>query len=294
MSKTKKRRHHSSETKTQAFWRSFFAFLLFLSLTATALFTCILTNFVNDSSIIKLFTDSEYISSMQQDIVRYGYDTADAANIPSDSVDSVITYDSVARIEKAFVAGSLGAGEEYTPTTYLDYIDKLKEELDDSTQDMLNAYNIEIDENAENATEKYADQIINYLKKKIEFKYMDRLSSVTNLGKTVSIGGIVVFALLSIVFILIVISIGSKKYRSIRELSYSLSASGIMCFVLILGVRLVGHFKSLVLYPAYLSDAVMKYVERCMMSVGVAGGILLALSLLLAITVWRIKHDKSS
>ena len=296
MSKSKghKHRHRTAETKTQKTWRSVLSFFLFLSITVLSLSVCIKVSFVSDNSIVKLFTNSEYISSMRDDIVQFGSDAAELSGIPADCVKDTVTEDAVRKIETAYIWGALGGSEEYTATTYLDYIEALKEDLTAAAQQEVEKNGLTVDENVPDGANQFSASVIDYLQKRVEFRYMDNFGSYLNIAATVSIVAMIASAVMIVLIMLILVSIGKKPYRSIRSVSNAFAASALLELCLAGGVKIVEQFKTLVLYPEYFSNALMGYVERCVISVCAAGGIGLLLSLLSAVIVWKIKHDKSS
>ena len=132
-----------------------------------------------------------------------------------------------------------------------------------------------------------------YLTKRVEFALMSQLSGVLNMARTAGLAAGIGFAVFSLLLLLVIPSIGTKTYRSLRDVAYALSAAALLDFALVAGVKVLEQFKSLVIYPLYLSDAVMKYVYSCLQYVCLSGTILFMLSLMVITVIWRIKRNNS-
>ena len=290
------RHHHSSaESKSQKFWRSFLAFMLFLSVSALSLTLCVRMYFINDSTVADIFCNRQYVQAVQNDVLDFAEDLSDLALLPTDGVDEVITYDTIYEIENAYAHGVLGNSEQFTATTYQDYIADLNEELLQKMDEMIAKDQIRIDSVAQDAEQQYVDNITNYLQYRVEFPFMDKLATVVNIARTATLVAAAVFGVLSFLLILIVPSIGerSKQYRAVREIAYAFLSAGLLNLCLAGGVEIVKHMKTLVLYPTYLSDSIMRYVNSCIGVVCISSAALLLCALVIITIVWKIKRKNT-
>lgn len=293
MSQSSKRSHTAHESKSVKFWKSFLAFMLFLSLTATSLCACMRLVILSPNRLINLFCNEQYIAALKDDLTEYAIDVCESSAIPSDGVEEVLSFSTVYQIEKAYIAGMLEADEQYTATTYQDFITRLGETIQENTAATLEKQGIAVDETVTDGPEQLAKRITDYITERVEFPLMDELQATMNLGSIGSMAGAIGFAVLSLVLALIILTFKTKMYRSLREVVYALLAASLTDFCLVAGVALVGVFKDLVLYPAYLADAVMVYIGNCMLSVAAAGGILFFIALILMVVIWKVKRDNS-
>jgi len=287
--------HHSSEhdTGSMKFWRSFLAFVLFLTLTATSLCACARITYISPQAMVKLFCNKDYVTALHADIKDYAEDLCKVCSVPADGTEA-ITYKAVYDLEETYIAGLMGTTEEYTETTYLDYIADLTETIAEQTVAANAAQGIRDDADVSDGAQQFSESLSKYITKRVEFPLADQLKTVVNLGSTGTMIGAIVFAVVSLLLGSVVVSIGHKRYRAMRELAYAATAAALMDFALIGGVKLVGLFKSLVLYPQYLADAVMAHIDRCLLTTGVAGAILFAAALCVMILVWLIKRGNNA
>ncbi len=294
MSRSTHHHHHTvHENKTVKFWKSFLAFILFLSLAATSLSACARLVMVSPNSFIKLFCNEEYIASLQADIKEYAFDACDSSSLSYDCVDEAISFGTLYQIEKAYISGAMEADEEFTATTYQDYIAKLGKTIQETTAEVMEKQNITAEETVSDGADLFAQRITDYVTQRVEFPLMNQLQAVVNIGKIGSTVAIVFFAVLSLLLVLIIMTFKTKKYRSLREVVYALLAASLLDGSLVAGVALVGGVKDLVLYPTYLADAVMAYISSCMLSVGLAAIVLFVVALILMTVIWKIKRDNN-
>ena len=86
-------------------------------------------------------------------------------------------------------------------------------------------------------------------------------------------------------------TMGSKKYRGLRAISFSFIASGILQLILILGVEIIKTMKQLVIYPKYLCEAVLDYVNLCELHVFVSTCASFGVAIVLIALAWKLKRD---
>ncbi len=274
--------------------RRILAFFLFLSISFLSLMLCVRTSFVSKSAIINTFTSDTYVSGVYKSVYDYAHDLCDECAIPYDSIDETVSYNSVYRIQKAYYNGILSASEDYTDTTYTDYIATLGKDLEDSTLSMLKKYNISTAGNTEKDVKQFSKKITDYLTGVTRLKFTDRLSSVLSFAQTASLIAAAAVFLLALVLALFVVSIGTKLYRALRDIAVSFFAAGLMNILLVVGVEAVKHFKRLLLYPLYFSQALTEYVDKCIFSVGVSSAVLFFTGLIVAAVVWRLNRNENN
>lgn len=287
--------HHAThESKSVKFWKSFLAFLLFLSLTVTSLCVCARLVIISPNSFIKLFCSEAYVAALQEDIKEYAFDACDSSSLSYDCLEEVISFGTVYQIEKAYIAGAMETDEEYTPTTYQDYIAKLGTTIKETATTVMEQQGITAEETVPDGIDLFAQRITEYVTKRVEFPLMNQLQAAVNVGKIGSTVAAIVFGVLSLLLVLIIMTFKTKKYRSLREVVYALLAACLLDCSLIGGVALVGCVKDLVLYPAYLANAVMAYIGSCLLAVGLAAAVLFVVALILMTVIWKIKRDNNA
>lgn len=282
----------SSETKGQSIGRKTVAFFLFLTMVALSMCLCAQQCFLNSNKYAEIFSNEQYIGGLYQDVLEYSCDMCEYNAIPKDSVEQTITYESVKGIATAYAYGNLTASQQFTETTYLDKIDELEQQLVKATNKMLKDSGISESKGVENGVEGFAEDITDYLGEKVNFVYMDKLKTVSNIGKTASVAGIIVFSIVALVLVLTIISIGNKKYRSVRAVAYALIASGELQLLSVLGVELIKRYKTLVIYPSYLCDSIMNFVNNGILTVFASAMLSLFASLILTVAVWKLKRNQ--
>ncbi len=283
----------SHETKSQKFARSFLAFALFLAIAALSLTVCIRVYFINPDNVVKVFSNEKYVSSLREDILNYTHETLKSNMLPEDCLDEVITYKEVHDISYAYAAGTTEAYEEYTSTSYQDYINNLGDNIKSTIKGVISDGKLEVDENQKaDGAATFTEKVKDHIAVTVEKPYMDRLANILKIGKTATLVAIILFALVALLLGLIVVSIG-KRYRALRYIVHSVNAAALLDLVLVTGVAVVERAKTLYIFPTYFRASVMSYVNGCTASVAVSAVVLLLISLALTVFIWKMKKDSN-
>lgn len=293
-SKSNHSHHHSrtAESKGVRFGRKFLAFVLFLLFVGISLSGCINMVFLNPDRIAGIFTSGQYINALREDALLYAHDMCDEASIPYDSVDNELTYEVVYNISNSYAYGNLTDDVLYTNTTYQTNLNVLTENLTDSTKKMLVDYKLYTKKVDDSDIIKFSEKIAKYLQNKVEFAYMGKLQTVTNLAKTISLVSCIVLGFLAAVLAAALISMGEKKYRGLRAISYSFIAGSMFQFIMVLSLEILKKVKTLVIYPTYLCNSVMDFVNKCEMTVCISAAFSFLLAVIAMTFVWRMKRNE--
>lgn len=284
----------SHETKGQKYARSFLAFALFLAVAALSLSVCVRVSFINPDRIVKVFSNEKYVTSLREDILDYTHEMLKSNMLPEDCLDEVISYRELHDISYAYAAGATGASEDFAEDAYQSLIEGLGENVRSTVNGVIKDSKLEVDENQRSdGVNTFCDEITHHITLKVEKPYMDRLANVIKIGNLASIIAIVLFALVSLLLGLIVVSIG-KRHRAMRYLVHSVNAAALLDLLLVAGVAVVEHFKTLYIFPTYLRTSVMDYVNGCTLSVALSAAVLFMISLALTSLIWKMKKDSNS
>ena len=213
-------------------------------------------------------------------------------SIPKACVEDVITYKNVNEIQSAYINGMLDMDEKYSESTYSDLINDLRKELEESVQKGIDANAVEISEAQQtDGVKSFSKGIASYLKSKVEFAYIADLQSILNVSAPITNIGIALFAVLTVAFFLLVISIEGKSYRSIRPIAFSFLSAALMNFILVAFVGVVSLFKDLLIFPSYLCTSIMQYIHSCVSTFAFEGFILFFAGIIVCTLVWKLKRN---
>lgn len=290
---SKHRSNSKHDTKAIKLSRNIIAFFMFIIIFILSACICGKTVVLNTNKMAECLTDKAYNDALYADVKQFSDDLCSKYSLPKDIVDNSLTKTAVSDINKAYVYGNLCTVEEYNATTYQDKINELSVEIGKTVKQNIKAYRLSLgDSYSAEAVDVFAVKITDYLKKTVEIEYASKLQTTANIGSAGLVGGMIFSAIMLIVLMLAQISIGSKKYRSLRAVSYSFIAGGILNFVMVLGVEIVKLTKSLVIYPTYLCDAAMSFVQKSEATVALAGLACWALATVVIAIGWRLKRDE--
>lgn len=291
-SKSHSRERSRASSKSQNIARNITAFFLFLSVAALSLSCCLRAVMLNPDKHAEIFTNQNYVQSLYEDVKTYSYDLCMQSSIPTEAVDDVITYVQVSEIEEAYALGQMGHSIEYTQTTYEDRLNEFSKTLSASVKEFAEQNALAKGAVTKAGAEKFAKKTADYVKGKVEFAYMDKLVTLQNIGKTVSLVLIIVFVILACILTLAVFSLSDKKYRALRSVSHSFLAASLLQLLFVSGVQIIKQVKTLVIYPTYLCDSVMNFINSCIFSVGISALALFVISMVMITTVWKLKRNE--
>ncbi|WP_297130362.1 hypothetical protein [uncultured Eubacterium sp.] len=272
--------------------RSVLSFLLYLCVTLVALCTVFLSVTANPNTFIKEFTQPSYIADVKDDVLQFTRDLCFNNSLPDDFLDTTITYDKIYNLENAYVYGELGNSQEFTAESYSGLLSQFKDDVAASVNDMVSTQGIEIEETVKDtAVDTFAQQVANYTAKATSFGYMRQVKSFCNLSKTVCSIVIIVCLIAGIGLVIAIFSGTSRKYRATRSLSYAFSSSAVMNLIVALAIYIVKLTKTLVIYPTYLVDVFLRWVDDSFNSVLTCAGILAIIFVAFACVTLKMKRD---
>ena len=289
-----KHKHKSKGVKTESYgkWRSFFSFMLFLSLSATFVFAGLRITVLNQNSIADIFLNSEYIQALYNDVSEYSEDMCMKCGVPKECVDQVITYNSINEVQNSYTLGAFEMDEMYTDTTYIENINTLKKDLISNINSVVKSNKLSVEASLKTkGAEKMAEDITSYIRNKVEFRYVSDIQGIINVGVPVVNVGIGFFAIISLAFLLLTASFADKKYRGLRSVCYSIFSVSALNLLLVIMVGIVSIFKNLLIYPLYLCDSLMRYIGLCVSTFLIEALFLFIVGVMISAVGWKFKRD---
>lgn len=272
--------------------RRYLSFFLFVCMAVFSICCCLKISVFNVNHIVDALIDSTYINALQDDIHEYATDACLESGIGTDSVDEVITYQNIYDIENSYITSLLNASEQFNNYAFNENIAQLKQDLIDSTKEMLTRGGVELSEDVNGRIDMFATQICDYTVNRIEYSTGDLLVDIVNIASN-SIS--IIIAVLAIIIVLATISLlmtGNTYYRNMRYLAYSLTAATILDFVIVGLIAFITTLRPPALQPSYVAQAMINYIDQTVFDLFMTGLGVLCVSLFVLTLTWRLKRDK--
>ena len=271
--------------------RDFYSFVLFICLVLLSLSICIRAYIINPNTYIKVFSGQDYVTSLCEDTKQYASDLCSRYYISSELVNDAVGYDDVYNVNKAYITQALlpEGGDDFQITANAEK--EFSTNIYNSYTKWYDADGIKLTSSQKAGLRTFADRVTDYTVKRAQLPFARQLTRFTDTCTTILMILIAVSAILTIAFAIKLYTIGRTKYRSIRSLAIAFESAALVDFILVVGVEFVKSTKNLVLYPSYLCDAIMSYVNHSQQIVGLAGMVLFAISLVLIGDVWYRKYN---
>lgn len=265
------------------------SFLLFAFVVVLSMSVCARVFIVNPKMVSDMFTSKDYVDSLYDDVMQYATDECERCYIPASVVEDAISYDSVYNAQASYIHYALGTSNAYSVEAFDGNLDSIKSKIIEAVDDFMTNQGVDYKKaNADN----FANKITGYIQSKVQFAYMDKLQTLISVFKTLSVVMAVISAIITIALIASLYLDNQKKYRSIRRIAFSFEAAAIFDLLIVAAIAIVRIAKDLVIYPSYLCDAVMGYVNSIMIAVSLSAIVLVFVALVLMTAVWRIKRDE--
>lgn len=247
---------------------------------------------MNTNRVADIFINNDYINALYEDVLDYSKDLCRKCAIPEECATSAITVKKIGDIQKAYTYGAFEMDEMYSESTYVDLIKSLNRSIVSSTRSTVKENGLEVESTQKTAgASTFANEITSYLQDRVEFKYVEDIQSVINICSTLFEIGIVLFAILSVAFLLLTISFTDKKYKAIRAVCFSVYGASLLDFVLVLGVGIVAIFKDFIIYPLYFCQSVSTYIGNCIWAFVIEGFLLFLIGTMISAICWKYKRN---
>lgn len=272
--------------------RTVLSFLMYLLISVSVICVGFLSVGSNPNTFIKEFTSNTYVENVKADAVRYCQDMCLQNSIPGDFVDDVITHNRIMSLQKAYITAELNSTEEYNKSTYNGLLTKLQEDIEASVGNMVAEQNIQIDPSVKKtAVADFSKQITDYIESVIHFNYISQLRSYCDTANMFC-KILLCFCVIAIAVIVLALNFStSRKYRASRAVAYSILAAAIMNTILFDSVAIVKDTKKLVIYPTYLVDVFMNWVDDSLAYLLASTGFLVVLFVAVTAITWMLKNN---
>lgn len=272
--------------------RKYLSFFLFICMALFSICCCLKISVFNTNHIVDALIDSTYINALQDDIHEYATDVCLKSGIGTDSVDEVITYQTVHNIENSYISSLLNASDQFNDYAFEENTAQLKQDLIDSTKDMLTLSGVEITGEMQNNIDLFATEICDYAVDRIEYSTGDLLVDIVNIASS---GLTIIIAVLAIIIVLATISLlstGNTYYRNMRFLAYSLIGATILDSAVVALIAVITTIKPPALQPSYVAQAMINYIDQTVFDLSMTALGALCVSLFVVTMTWRLKRDQ--
>ncbi|MGN1328135.1 MAG: hypothetical protein ACI4V4_00375 [Eubacterium sp.] len=280
---------HSHDTKANIRVRAFLSFVLCVLMILFSLSVCSKVVFTNASYMEGKLTSFSYVNSYREDIIAYASDCFVKNGIPDDNLSNVITQEKTQELAENYINSILKVKVGITSDTVSMSFDGLRSDIDKEIKQQIKNTDYAYDENA---SQDIAQRISNYASERISIPGASYIETIANVGSVASTVVSVLLGIFSAILAVIIYFVGAKRYRSVRAIGISFMSAGFFELFLSLIVIIISRVKSVDIFPLYLRQAFMSYVNGSISAVAFFGGILLLISLIFITIVWKMKHDE--
>lgn len=277
-------------TDSKMKYRDRLSFFLFAALAFLSVSLCCLISVANPATLVTAFTDYNVVEPLRADVLQYTEDMCQKNNIPDDFASGVVTYDEMYLLEKAYVSGTLNASKQYTEASFGPYLDDLTDTMQKRLAKSLEENGVSYD--SEESLRTFCLDISDYINSRINVSCMNSVKYSVRRIKFMSYLFTAVFSVCAAVCTALIVLNGGKRYRAIRSISYSVLGTALVNFTVLAGIKIVEATKDLVIYPLYVADAFINYVDMSCGAFAVSAISSLAVFLLLVAVSWKLKRNE--
>lgn len=279
----------SHDTKGNIRVRAFLSFVLCVLMVVLSLSVCTKTVFVNASYLEEKLTSFSYVNSYRENVITYASDCFLKNGIPDDNLNNVITQEKANELAENYINSILKVKAGITSDTFSQTVEGLKSSLNKEIKQQISSTGYTYNEET---AQKTVDRIADYAREQLSIPGVSYIETIVNIGSVASTAVAVLTAVFIAVLVVIIFFVGAKRYRSIRAIGISFMSAGFFDLILSLIVIIISKVKCVDIFPLYLRQAFMSYVNGSIGAVALSGGILLLVSLAFITLVWKMKRDE--
>lgn len=283
-----------SSSKSKGLLRYILSFFLFVSITFLSVSICAKAVFLNPYFVDGIFTGHVCINGMHEDINSYASDRLRASSLDENLFAEAFSYENVLRDETYFITEKLSTAESYNKGRYEETMRSTKDVLRTEVLDFLSKSGVDTQrQDIKNGCELLCEDVSEYYRSVLEFKLADKLASVLNVLSIAVNVLCIFFSAVSLILGILLILTGNKRYRTVRFISYSFTAAALADFIACIVVTVIMATKNLYIFPQYLCESALNYVDSVRFVIAFAGLILIAIAAVCWTVSWLLKKDNS-
>lgn len=269
------------------------SFFIFIAAVIVSLCINCFATIANPNALVDSFCSREVVEALRDDITLYTEDLCLKNSLPDDFIKETVTYDSTVLLQKSFISGKLGASADFNENAFDSYLEDFKQDMIKNINEMIDEKNVRVDSNvSDDAVDVFCSDVAKYVDSRINLSYIYNVAQGINIMHKLATVLFVLFGVSGIAAIVYMSLKGGKTYRVIRHLSYSALGASLVGFADATIICIVKATKNLVIYPTYVAQAFLNYVNMSVKSIMVSSLCLLTVFFLLITVVWKIKRNE--
>lgn len=275
--------HSTPESKTVRAVRTALSFVLSVIISILTVAVCFNTSFLDTAKIEKRFTCYEYVCGVRESVIRYTEGIYDRNGLEKDNISTIISYERVKNVTDNFAGRFIAERVGYDEDSYIKSIAEICADVSDDISEQVRRTN---QNESKTSLGVLMQSLHDYFERQVNVIGISKLATVINLGVPASYAVIGVSVFLLVFIVLILYFLGERRHRSVRAIAISLLTSGLFMLCLSFIVFIISRVKTIDIYPLYLSEQLMNYVDSCIGTVTFSGIILLVLALAVSTLAW--------
>lgn len=191
------------------------------------------------------------------------------------------------------ISGKLGASSDFNENAFETYLDEFRTHLAEDVYKMIDEKNVQIDPSvSDSAVDNFCLDIAKYVDTRVNLSYINSVVKGVKVVRVLSTVLSIIFGISGVSAVVYMSFKGGKTYRILRHISYSVLGGTIVGFINALILIVLKTTKDLVIYPLYIAQAFMNYVDLSIECIMISSLCLLTVFFLLISAVWKIKRDE--
>lgn len=269
----------SPETKLIKALRTVMSFLLAGVISVLSIAVCFNAQFLNRDKIEKYFNNYEYVCALRDNVLAYAQSVYDRNGLDASSLGDILSYNAVKEAADNYSGRYIGERVGYEEDAYLKSISKMMELIREDAASQTG-------EDGAARLETALNSIGSYFENEITLDGVEHLDTVLNVGVTASYAVIGVSLFFFLFIVLILLFLGERRHRSKRAVSISFLTAGLFQMCLAVIVFAISRLKRFDIYPVYLFEQMMRYVDNAAACAAFSGFCAVFISMVIACAVW--------
>lgn len=287
------RRHrhfHSEDTKKEKILKYVFSFITFIMLTVLCLLICAKSVFFSPVFLEKSFTTYEYTMELYENIDDYSVSCCEKSNIDTYAVEKAVNFETVKKINDAYISEKLKTDSKYNEETYDYFIADMQSNLKSLFTEQMEISSVEMNDTVNKGIDNIINDVIAYINNAVSVSHIEDISSFIRVSNIVLSIASAVTALITGAFAVIVCYIGKKRYRGVRYIAYSVGACALINMVFSVILNIYFNSMEFTLYPNYLQFALENHINSSILALICASVSSFAVFVIFLAVCWKLKR----
>lgn len=268
----------ASKINYRKIWHHILSFVLAIVIFIASFSISFLNGFLSKNSVKNAIQNIDFYSGIKENMVEECKSVAIPSGLDSDIFDDVFTTDVIAADVKEFVAAALKGKKSNID------VSNLRQKLKTAVEQNLKSNGVKDISEYDSEIKTFCDGVMKCYKQSVEISYAHYFGQILSKAMPLAVAIFILMFIIIVVIALVMIAIYRFKviHKTLRMVSYSFTAAGVMVLLIGLYLKINDYALRVQIKPQYLYNALQDYYSAGLKSIILMAVILFVIGMILA------------